>query len=482
VSDYGLSILSSALTADQAILDTAGNNLANIDTPGYAREQVDLAPVAGAGSLTSGAGVMITSIQALTDAIYGAANVSALGTQGGAGQANEVYQSIESIFPEPSSTGLSAQIGKFFSDLQSLSANPGEAGAQQAVAADAQTIAGTFTSSSTQLTQLAGTLQTQVGTGVDDGGMLSQVNGLLGQIAQLNEGIVAGTAAGQDVNALGDQQRNAMNQLAGLIGATATTESNGAMTVRLGGIELVSATAATELATTGSAGGADLQIVTSSGAPVTAGGSIGANVQAVDTVLPGYQSRLSGVADALAQGINTLQAGGMDAAGDPGSAIAGGWGGTVLPDIFVNGGSASTYTAGTGSAATFSVSPAFAADPSLLATAAAPGPGNSNVIGTPTLDGTNAQAMAALASSATGPDAVYQSFIGQLGTEAAAATAASTTATSLASTAGTNLASVSGVNQNEEEITILSAQNAFQAASKAVTAIQTALQSLLQVA
>ena len=102
------------------------------------------------------------------------------------------------------------------------------------------------------------------------------------------------------------------------------------------------------------------------------------------------------------------------------------------------------------------------------------------MIGTPTLDGSNAQAMAALASSATGTDVLYQSMIGSVGTQAADATTAATTATNLASTASNNLSSISGVNENNEEVDVLAAQNAFQASSQVVSAITSCFQSLLQ--
>ena len=55
-----------------------------------------------------------------------------------------------------------------------------------------------------------------------------------------------------------------------------------------------------------------------------------------------------------------------------------------------------------------------------------------------------------------------------------------TAASNLATTAASNLASISGVNQNQQEVDILSAQNAFQAASQAINAINQSFQSLLQ--
>ena len=271
-----------------------------------------------------------------------------------------------------------------------------------------------------------------------------------------------------------------MDQLAGLLGISTSTAPNGALTINSGGVQLVSGNVAQTLMSTGSAATGNLGVATSSGIALQPSGSIGADLTAVNTTLPGYQGQLSAVANALAGNLNTLQANGMDANGDPGAAIAGGYTGTVLPNIFVDQGSTSSYTPSTVSAATIAVSSAYPADPSLIATAAVPGPGNSNVIGTATLDSTNVQAMAALAGSTTGPDSLYQSLIGTLGTEASNASGTSTAASNLATTASGNLASISGVNQNQQEVDILSAQNAFQAASQAINAINQSFQSLLQ--
>lgn len=480
MSDFGLSIAASGLIADTAELDTASNNLSNIKTPGYAREVVNLSPEDAAGPLGAGRGVSIGSVSELTDAVYEAANVSAEGVQGAAGQANQVMTAIESIFPEPNTDGLASQLSAFWSDLSTLASNPGQAGAQQTVATDAQQLAHTLNNSTAQLSQLSSTLQSEIGTGANDGGALAQANGLLRQIAQLNRGIVAGDAGGQNVNALSDERRAAVDQLAGLLGISTMTQSDGSLTVLSGGVELVGGTVAQMLTAAGSAVAGNLSVSTANGVTLAPGGSIGASLTAVNTTIPDYQSQLSDVANTLAQSVNALQAGGMDAAGDPGSAIAGAYTGTILPNIFVDGGSTTTYTATTTSAASIAVSAAYASDPALIATAAAPGPGNSNVIGSATNDSSNVQAMAALAGASAGPDAAYRSFIGALGTDASNASATATSATNLATTASNNLATISGVNQNEEEVNILSAQNAFQAASQAINAIHQSFQSLLQ--
>ena len=367
MSDFGLSIAASGLIADTAELDTASNNLSNINTPGYAGEVVNLAPEDAAGPLGVGRGVSIGSVSELTDAVYEAANVTAEGVQGAANQANEVMTAIESIFPEPSTDGLAGQLSTFWSDLSTLASNPGQAGAEQTVATDAQQLTYTLDNSTTQLSQLSSTLQNEIGTGASDGGTLAQANGLLQQIAQLNRGIVAGDAGGQNVNALTDERRAAADQLAGLLGVSTTTQADGALTVLSGGVQLVSDTVAQTLTTTGAASSGDLSVSTASGVALAPGGSIGASLGAINTTIPGYQSQLSDVANALAQSVNALQGGGMDAAGDPGSAIAGGYAGTILPNIFVDDGSTTTYTASTTSAASIAVSAAYAGNPSLIA-------------------------------------------------------------------------------------------------------------------
>lgn len=482
MSDMGLSIAASGLAADTAEIDTASNNLANISTPGFAAEKVYLSPETGVGPLGVGQGVLVSSVGQLTDVVYAAANLAAEGIKGAATQTNQIMGSIESIFPEPSTTGLAAQLSNLWSDLSALASSPNQAGSQQAVVSAAQSVAGTISSSYGHLAQLSSSLQQQIGSGTGDGGLLSQANSLLSQVAQLNVSIVAGTTGGQDVNALIDKRTSAMNQLAGMLGVNSAPGAHGAITVYLNGVEMVGGDVAQTLTTTGSAATANLNVVTGNGVTVNPRGSIGSNLAAVNATIPHYESQLNTVADTLATKLNTLQANGMAANGDPGSAIAGSWTGTILPNIFVDGGASNAYAAsspGMSSAATIAVSPALVSNTSLIATAAAPSSSNSNVIGTPTLDGSNAQAMAALASSSSGPDAVYQTMIGALGTETANASVNAKAASDLAQTAANGLSSISGVNQNTEEVHILAAQNAFQATSKVVSAITTMFQSLL---
>jgi flagellar hook-associated protein 1 FlgK len=481
MSGLGFSIAASGLAADTAELNTASNNLANISTQGYVEEQVNLTTQPAGGMSGVGGGVEIGSVSRMVSQIYQQANLSAQNTSGAANQTNQVYQSIQTIFPEPSSAGLASQLSNLWSDISTLASNPGQQGAEQTVVGAAQAVTQTLNNEYGQLSNLSSSLQTQLGSG-SSGGQLAQVNSLLSQVGQVNKSIIVGASGGNSVNSLLDQNNSSVLKLASLMGIRAVTEANGTTSLYMNGIQLVTGDVVQQLGATGSANTKNLGIVTANGAPVSPLGSIGAALAAVNNTIPQYQSQLNNIADSLAEKMNQLQANGLNINGTPGSSVPGATG-TTLPDIFVNNGSSTSYTpssATVSSAATIAVSPALIADNTLIATAAAPSSSNSNSIGTPTLDGSNAQAMAALQTVAGGPNDLYQQMIGQLGTEALNATNNLATANNAAQSIKNNISSVSGVNMNSEELKVLAAQNAYSAIGHVIDAINLSFQSLIQ--
>src|SRR6187455_2372166 len=62
-----LHVASRALDAQRYGLDVAGQNIANVNTPGYARRTVDLTPVAPDAPGTAGRGVDVAGIRSLRD-------------------------------------------------------------------------------------------------------------------------------------------------------------------------------------------------------------------------------------------------------------------------------------------------------------------------------------------------------------------------------------------------------------------------------
>ena len=141
------------------------------------------------------------------------------------------------------------------------------------------------------------------------------------------------------------------------------------------------------------------------------------------------------------------------------------------PAFFVNSSSGSS----TGiDAANISVNPALTSNPLALSA-------GSSVSSGP-LDGSNAQAMAALYNSSAGPDSTYRTLIGQIGTLTQSANQQVQNQSALSSAAQAALQSNSGVSVNQETIDMLKYQEAYQAAAKMLSAMDSLVQSLIQAA
>lgn len=479
MSDLSLQIAASGIEADEAQLDTAAQNLSNVSTPGYAREVVNLADTTPSAASGVGQGVSVSSVTQDSSALYEQLDLVSQGQLGSANEAASVQNLAQTAFPEPSSTGLSSQLSQMWTDMSTLATQPSSSAAQEAVVQDANQVSQTLNGTYTQLSDVAQQLSNDFeGQASNTGGYLAQANQLINQVAALNGDIVAGKNGGTNVDSLVDQRRQAVDQLGTLLGVRTTTEADGSMTVMSGGIQLVNSTNAVTLQATGSASAGDLAVETTTGNVLRAGGEIGALLTGVNTTIPNYQSQLSTVADSLAQSLNTLQANGVSVAGVPGASSASGsppYAGPFLPSIFVNNSSATTYTPGSGSAESIAVNPTLLANSSLIATAS-----GSSTAGTATIDPSTAQAMAALGQASGGPDDLYQSLVGLVGSQTQAANNEQSSAQALTDSTSSELSSVEGVDTNQETVNMLSAQQAYQAVAAVVNSSTTALNALLQ--
>ena len=478
MSDLSLQISASAVAADQAQLDTAANNLANISTPGYAQQVVNLSDFSPSTAQGVGEGVQIVSVTQNTSTLDEQQNLIAQGQLGAANESSQIMGLVQNSFPEPSSNGLQSQLSTLWSDLSTLAAQPNSQAAQQQVVQDASSVASTMNSTYTQLSSISQQLVTNLGgAGSSNGGYVQQANQLLSEIANLNGSIIAAQNGGQNVNALSDQMRSDVTSLGTLLGVRTITQANGSVTVLSGGIQLVSGTHAVTLNTTGQPATSNLAVETAAGNVLPAGGQIGALLQAANTTIPSYLSQLSSVANSLATNLNTLQSQGVSASGVPGPASASAappYAGATLPSIFVDNASATTYTAGTTAASTITINPQLLANPTLIATAS-----GTSTAGVATIDPTTAQAMANVGQLATGPNSIYQSLVANVGNDTAQANNAQSTTQAMASSTSAQLLSVEGVSTNEQTVNMLSAQQAYQASAAVINSTTTALNALL---
>jgi len=446
VGDLGLSIAASGLDAQQAVMNTISQNLANASTTGYVSENANLTTLPGGDALGIGGGARVDSVTQANDGLLQANAAQTTGALAQATALQQVLSSAQGIFPEPGSNGISAQLSSFWQAWDTLAQDPSNPAGSTQVVNLAHNLTTALSQASGQLTQLQTSAQSQLGS------VVGQTNNVLAQVAQLNTQIVASKGAGANPNALIDQQNQLLGTLATTIGAVSTTADNGSVTVRVGGITLVQGSFADTLEVSGAPGSVAITSA-SSGATIPAtGGNASGLLAAINQYLPSYQSQLDAVANSLASTVNTQLAAGYTATG-------------------VSGATNPLFT-GSG-AAGLTVNAAVAANPQLIAAS------GTSALPDATNDGSNAQAMADLYNTPGGPDQTYQSFIQTIGTQVQTTNNQVQAQTSVANAAQANLQAVVGVDPNQQMVQMLATQQAFQASAQLISTVSTMMQSLL---
>ena len=219
-----LSQAARALGAQQAGVQTAGRNLANVNTPGYARQRVVLGDrmVIDTRFGPQGNGVEVLGMEQIRDQFLDAtvtqeishsallqAQRSAYGNAETA-LGERVERSANSIGDAAGSTnGISSTLNGFFNGWEELSAIPGDAGARQVLLQKASALVDKFNVADQRLAALQNDLTSQVNTDV------ATVNGLMKQIADLNAEIgaseVQAPGAAMDLR---DQRQGRIEELA----------------------------------------------------------------------------------------------------------------------------------------------------------------------------------------------------------------------------------------------------------------------------
>lgn len=443
-----LNLSRNALQAGQAAIDITANNVANANTPGYTTEVAtwqENDTVRISGTVVAGEGASVSAASQRDVVLNQRVNQQ---TQAEASSSAEssALNNLQSVFEIASSstsavsTTIGANIDAFFNSLNALEASPSSGSVRQGVLNAAATLAADFNSASNQIAQQAASLNQQASSVVD------QVNALTGSIAALNLQI-GSTSPNADAGSLEDQRQQDLLQLSNLIGFDQTrTENNGVTLTTADGAVLVSEGKSFALSTATINGNID--ILSATGRDITpdlTGGSLGGIVQARDHDLPQASSVLNTLAYAIGSAVNTQNAAGLDAAGNPGGAIF------TLPAS--SGGAASVISLAT-------------ADPNAIAAAS---------IGQGTSGSSNASALSGLADSnivAGVPAAVfYASFLTQLGSTVSRVSDENTTQKASLTQLTTQQSAQSSVSLDEQAANLTLYERSYNAAARVFTIV-----------
>jgi flagellar hook-associated protein 1 FlgK len=462
---FGLNTALRGLVASQTMLETAAHNTANASTPGFSRQRVALVesdpytyPSFNRSGLPGqiGTGVTVATITRVRDAFIDLQLRDQSSIQGDWTARSDELSKVESVFPEPTGSGLGSVLAKFWGAWQDVAADPTSSGARSALVEQASTLAARFNNDASQLKALASGIDDQVRQNADT------VTTLASQIAALNGQIQAVQVSGDHPNDLQDQRDLLLDQLAKIVPATLQSQADGTVTVLVGGADLVSGGRARAVSTGLDPNPASVhfgKLVPMWSPLVTVtlgGGQLAGLVNTRDVTLAGYGTQLDTLAAGVADAVNALHVTGFDAAGVIGLAFF-------------------SYTAGN-AAATLVVNPAIVADASLVATASATGqPGDGSIAGRIA----DLQSGRVFVGGTQTASDFYASLIGTIGSDARQANEMASNQGLVTDHLRQRRESTSGVSLDEEATDMIRFQHAYSAAARVITTFDQMLDTLI---
>ncbi len=320
---FGISV--SALQAFQTAISVTSNNVANASTPGYDEESVNLTEAIPQtdGTASVGSGVAVTGIsRAYSQAAANQLNTSQ-STLGQLTALQSYSTQVDNLFGTTAG-GLSTSLQTYYNAWSDVANNPTSTASRQALLGDAQAVATSVQTTSSQLN----TLNTDVNSRITAD--VTQINSIASAISTLNQQIVVGTAqdGNQPPNELLDQRDQLVSNLSQLVGVSTTTDSDGSLNVFIGnGQPLVlqgQTTALTTVPNQFNASQLEISTASSNGNAISSSitsGDLGGLLAARSQVINPALNQLGQVAVALSQTANAQQTDGFDLSGQFGAAI-----------------------------------------------------------------------------------------------------------------------------------------------------------------
>ena len=447
------SIMGSLLAASRSLqmfqrgMEVVQNNVANANTPGYAKQTLQLVAdrfmpdlgiaggVSSPGNLDSRSDFAERAVRRQLEN-YGAAEQNA--TQ---------FAQLEPVFTVSEGLGVPNALSQLFQAFSGLTVTPNDPSARQVALTRASALAQSFQSTSRDLQNAQQLADGDLKSTVD------QINSIGGQLRELNAQFRSDFRRQNDAG-MNAQLYDLLGQLSQLTDANVMRQDDGSVTVYVGGQSLLligdtvhplqldpSGTSAVLRDDQGNDVSTEIQ-----------GGKLSSLMKFRNETLPGYSISLDRLAQSVADSFNSTLAAGVDLNGQ-----------SPASPLF-------TYDQTKGAAGTLAVT-SISPDQLALATPDAPG-GNGNAL-----------ALTQLETAKNIDNFTFQQFYGNIaadvGRAVEAANASASTQQQLVTQAQTWRDQISKVDLNEEAARLVQYQTSYQAAARMITALDEMTQTLI---
>ena len=225
-----LNVGTRALMANQVALQTAGNNIANVNTPGYSRQTVVQQTVQGqfTGGGYIGNGVEVQTIQRVYSEFLSQQATLAYATQSADTTRADKLRQLEGIF-EGGASGLGAAVSDMLNSFADVASAPTDLTARTVVLTRVSETAARLRATSERLDDL------QLGVAQALSEKVDAINSLAVNIADVNGHIAQAQGSGQPPNDLLDRRDQLVRELNQYVQTSTIMADDGTMGVFIGG-------------------------------------------------------------------------------------------------------------------------------------------------------------------------------------------------------------------------------------------------------
>jgi flagellar hook-associated protein 1 len=312
------------LLAQQLAIEVTGQNIANVQTEGYSRQEVNFEALNprsfNLGQL--GTGVRVVGVERSHDKFLFSQILGEGDSLGQYGVRKDVFEQLEILFSESNGQSLNQGLSNFFSSLQDLSSNPVGLPERSSVLAEAQNLASTFNNLGESLFQIRRNLDATIQVEVE------RINSLTSEVAELNQAIHANEPVAFSANDLRDRRDQRVKELSELIDLNYVDEMDGQISLTLNnGTPLVLQSTAFNMSTQINGNNKGFQDIVVAGLNGTStnvtssvtGGSLKGLIDMRDTEVTDVKDKLDRLAASIIQEFNNMHQGGFGIDGTTGN-------------------------------------------------------------------------------------------------------------------------------------------------------------------
>lgn len=218
---------SSALNALQRAISTTGNNIANVNTEGYSRQEVEFRTRTpdSIGGHQFGTGVEISSIRRAYDQFLTADVQARTSSSAYFSLYATTAEQIDNLMADPK-TSIASAMDQFFASMEAVANSPTSQPERQVMLSEAETLTNRFHYVDGRLSELAENINEQMSVFILD------INQYAEDIAQLNQQISRlERVPGGSPNDLLDQRDRAIEGLSQLVRVDAQPQDDGSINI-----------------------------------------------------------------------------------------------------------------------------------------------------------------------------------------------------------------------------------------------------------